>query len=248
MVWRWRSGILVLCLFGVAALNACSRGQSRYHVVRRGETLTWIGAAYGVSYKELAALNDLRDPDRIEVGQSLLVPQGATYEEPKKHTSPRRAKAIKDRGQKGRVKAGGLKGGGVAKGRQIFTWPVKGVLTSGFGPRNGSFHDGIDIAAPVGTLVRAAGTGRVMFSDVLRGYGKVVILKHSKGFTTVYAHHRRNLVKAGQRVLQGDIVGEVGQTGRVTGPNLHFEVRMGKSARDPMRYLPRIRQAKKVAR
>ena len=126
MVWRWRSGILVLCLFGVAALNGCSRVQSRYHVVRRGETLTWIGAAYGVSYKELASLNDLRDPDRIEVGQSLLVPQDATYEEPKKHTSPRRAKAIKDRGRKGTVEVGGIKGGGVAKGRQIFAWPVKG--------------------------------------------------------------------------------------------------------------------------
>ena len=246
MVWRWRSGILLLGLFAVSALNGCSRGQSRYHVVRPGETLTWIGAAYGVSYKELASLNDIRDPDRIEVGQSLLVPQGATYEEPRKHTGPRRATATKDAERK--VETGRVTGGGAAKGRQIFTWPVKGVLTSGFGPRNGSFHDGIDIAAPVGTLVRAAGTGRVMFSDVLRGYGKVVILKHSDGFTTVYAHHRRNLVQAGQRVLQGDIVGEVGQTGRVTGPNLHFEVRRGKSARDPMRYLPRVRQAKKVTR
>lgn len=85
----------------------------------------------------------------------------------------------------------------------------------------------------------AAADGKVIFSDVLRGYGNVVIIRHAKGYLTVYAHNRTNLVKEGQSVRQGDPVAEVGQTGRATGPSLHFEVRKDNLARDPLRYLPR---------
>jgi murein DD-endopeptidase MepM/ murein hydrolase activator NlpD len=121
-------------------------------------------------------------------------------------------------------------------------WPVEGPITSTFGPRNGSFHDGIDIAAPVGTQVLATAEGKVIFSDVLRGYGNVVIVRHANGYLTVYAHNRTNLVKEGQSVRQGEPLAEVGQSGRTTGASLHFEVRKDNLARDPLRYLPQERR------
>jgi len=120
----------------------------------------------------------------------------------------------------------------------MFIWPAEGKVTSQFGPRNGSFHDGVDIAAPLGSAVLAAADGKVIFSDVLRGYGNVVIVRHAKGYLTVYAHNRANLVKEGQGVRQGDVIAEVGQTGRATGASLHFEVRKDNLARNPLQYLP----------
>ena len=119
---------------------------------------------------------------------------------------------------------------------------MEGDLTSGFGPRNGSFHDGIDIAAPRGTAVLAAADGQVLFSDVLRGYGNVVIVRHAGGYVTVYAHNQTNLVKEGQTVRRGDRLAEVGQSGRATGASLHFEVRKDNLARDPLHYLPQERR------
>jgi murein DD-endopeptidase MepM/ murein hydrolase activator NlpD len=115
---------------------------------------------------------------------------------------------------------------------------VEGELSSRFGPRNGRFHDGIDIAAPHGTPVMAAADGQVILSDVLRGYGKVVIVRHAGGYVTVYAHNAANHVAEGRVVRRGERVATVGQSGRVTGASLHFEVRKDNLARDPLRYLP----------
>jgi murein DD-endopeptidase MepM/ murein hydrolase activator NlpD len=119
---------------------------------------------------------------------------------------------------------------------------VEGEVTSGFGPRRGSFHDGIDISAPHGVPVVAAAAGRVIFSDEIRGYGKLVIIQHREGYITIYAHNRVNLVKEGQTVRQGQAVAEVGQSGRASGPHLHFEIRKDNLARNPLRYLPEDRR------
>jgi murein DD-endopeptidase MepM/ murein hydrolase activator NlpD len=118
-------------------------------------------------------------------------------------------------------------------------WPASGRISSTFGPRGNAHHDGIDIAAPEGTPVRAALDGIVAYVGVLRGYGKVVILAHRDGLTTVYAHNSRNVVKHGARVRRGAVIAFLGQTGRTTGPNLHFEVRKDNRARDPMAFLPK---------
>jgi murein DD-endopeptidase MepM/ murein hydrolase activator NlpD len=135
-----------------------------------------------------------------------------------------------------------LPDGDGSRGSPRFSWPVDGEVTSGFGPRNGRFHDGIDIAAPRGTPVFAAADGQVIFSDVLRGYGKVVIVRHTGGYLTLYAHNAVNQVQEGQRVRRGTRVATVGQSGRVTGAHLHFEVRKDNRARDPLRYLPQDRR------
>ena len=115
--------------------------------------------------------------------------------------------------------------------------PVKGTVTSGFGPRWGRNHDGLDIAAPTGTPIRAAECGIVSFAGVQSGYGNMVCVKHSSRFETCYAHMTRYAVSQGQRVDQGQVIGYVGCTGNCTGPHLHFETRVDGSARDPRPYL-----------
>jgi murein DD-endopeptidase MepM/ murein hydrolase activator NlpD len=103
-----------------------------------------------------------------------------------------------------------------------------------------SFHDGIDIAAPEGTPIRAIEDGEVIYSDQLRGYGNMVILRHANGIISVYAHNESNLVREGQSVARGEVVARVGSTGRVSGPHLHFEIRKNNAAQDPLRYLPQL--------
>lgn len=122
-------------------------------------------------------------------------------------------------------------------------WPVSGRVTSRFGTRihpqfkTKSMHTGIDIAAPSGTPVKAAAAGEVLFAGWLRGYGQIVILDHGGSLTTVYAHLSRMGVREGQRVSAGYIIGNVGSTGVATGPHLHFEVRDGGNAKDPLHFL-----------
>jgi murein DD-endopeptidase MepM/ murein hydrolase activator NlpD len=115
--------------------------------------------------------------------------------------------------------------------------PVKGTVTSGFGPRWGRNHDGLDIAAPTGTPIRAVECGVVRFSGVQGGYGNMVCVKHSTRFETCYAHMSRSAVAQGARVQKGQVIGYVGCTGSCTGPHLHFEIRVDGAARDPRPYL-----------
>jgi murein DD-endopeptidase MepM/ murein hydrolase activator NlpD len=118
-----------------------------------------------------------------------------------------------------------------------FAWPLKGVLYGRFGVRNGRRHDGIDLAAPEGTRVGAAAAGEAIYVGEQSGYGRIVILRHPGGLVSLYAHMRRALVEEGARVERGDPIGEVGQTGRTSGPHLHFEVRDGTRPRNPLLYL-----------
>jgi murein DD-endopeptidase MepM/ murein hydrolase activator NlpD len=119
-----------------------------------------------------------------------------------------------------------------------FIWPVNGVLTSGYGPRWGRMHTGIDIAAPSGTPIKAAKAGEVIFTGWLGGYGNAVILDHGDGIATLYGHQSRIGCNEGQILNQGDILGFVGTTGHSTGNHLHFEVRVDAQPRNPRPYLP----------
>jgi murein DD-endopeptidase MepM/ murein hydrolase activator NlpD len=125
-------------------------------------------------------------------------------------------------------------------GDQKFIWPISGRINSLFGPRGSSFHDGVDIGAPQGTPIRAIEEGEVLYSDRLRGYGNIVILRHGDGFVSVYAHNETNRVREGQQVARGETIARVGSTGRVTGPHLHFEIRRHNKAQDPLHYMPRL--------
>jgi lipoprotein NlpD len=225
--------VALLALLAVAMAAACGPTPFR-HRVRPGENLYRIGKAYGVDYRELARANDIGDVDRIEVGQQLIVPN-ATRELPVEVITPTRARD--DRPAAAELPAD----------RSPFIWPVDGGIASGFGPRGETHHDGIDIAAPVGTPVHAARGGRVLYSDELRGYGNLLIIDHGEGYATVYAHNRTNRVATGAVVRQGDVVADVGESGDSSEPNLHFEVRQENVARNPVFYLPARRVAARGA-
>jgi murein DD-endopeptidase MepM/ murein hydrolase activator NlpD len=122
-----------------------------------------------------------------------------------------------------------------------FMWPAKGTLTSGYGPRWGRMHRGIDIAAPIGTPIMAAASGEVIFSGWNSGgYGNLVKIKHANGSVSLYAHNNRLLVSKGQFVQKGQQISEMGSTGYSTGPHLHFEIHpQGSGATNPMAFLPK---------
>jgi len=226
---RWRrGGVVVAMLVGVLACS--SNRASVRHRVEPGETLYRIGQAYGVSHQALARANGIDDADRIEVGQVLLIPE-AKRAVPVRVVTPERVRG--DRPAPPEVPAGAVP----------FLWPVEGGrLTSAFGPRDASHHDGIDISAPAGTPVRAARDGRVLYSDTLRGYGNLIILEHDGGYATVYAHNRENRADRGDVVRQGEQIATVGETGKTSGPNLHFEIRKDNVARNPIYFFPSVVQ------
>jgi len=251
-------GIFCVVLVSCTLLGACSSSRTRtvrpgetgvslfegsgssIHTVRPGETLSEIAQRYNTSTRELARTNRLRDPNQLAVGQELWVPSSAT-------TRERRASRKRTLEKQSLARAVPDVPGDIRSfprereprdGKGFSHWPVEGNITSQFGPRDGSFHDGIDIAAPTGTPISAVAEGEVIFSNALHGYGNLVILRHRNGLVTVYAHNSRNLVKEGEWVRRGQIVAKVGQSGRASGPHLHFEVRKDNQARNPLRYLP----------
>lgn len=230
-IWTRRTSVAIALVAGIA-LAGCggsSAPTSSYyptsqrpvtHVVVAGETIYRIASEYGVSVGRLMAANGIGDPRELRVGEVLTIPgryQGASI---------------------GMASSGVHPYTGERESRQ-FQWPVQqGVVSSGFGIRNGAMHDGVDIAAPAGTPVYAADNGVVIFSGVLHGYGNTVIIRHDDDYATVYAHNERNLVREGARVSAGQQIGEIGRSGRTTGANLHFEVRRDNVARNPLAYLP----------
>ena len=216
---------LLLPLAALLILTACVGRRdppppdlrTSVHVVHKGETLWRISKRYGTTVDAIARANQLRDPTAIRVGQRLVIPR---------RSGP---------------KSGGTWTGSDPRGRSAaphLMWPVSGRVSSRFGMRNGAHHDGIDIPARMGTPVRAAEAGRVVHSDdALAGYGNMIIVKHAGQLSTVYAHNRKNLVRLGQFVKKGEVIAEVGQTGRATTPHVHFEVRRDGRARNPLNYL-----------
>ncbi|MGO9829668.1 MAG: peptidoglycan DD-metalloendopeptidase family protein [Myxococcaceae bacterium] len=116
-------------------------------------------------------------------------------------------------------------------------WPLRGVLYARFGKKGREPHDGIDLAAPAGTSVRTAGEGVVLFAGAQSGYGLIVVVAHEKGLVTVYAHSRDLRVRTGQTVRAGQVIATVGESGKTSGPHLHFEVRVDGEPVDPLRFL-----------
>ena len=125
----------------------------------------------------------------------------------------------------------------------MFNWPVRGTISSPYGYRihpilkRKILHSGIDIAAPNGTPVKAPAAGEVIYDGWLRGYGRVVVLDHGRGYSTLYAHLSASLVKEGQVVKSGATIAKVGKTGNTTGYHLHFEVRVYGTPENPIKYL-----------
>ena len=127
--------------------------------------------------------------------------------------------------------------GGASGGR--FLWPVHGKIVSGYGPKEGGlFNDGINIAVKEGTPVVAADDGVVVYAgNEIRGFGNLVLIKHANGWMTAYAHNAEFLVRRGEEVRRGQAIAKAGASGTVSSPQLHFEIRRGSHAVDPMKYL-----------
>ena len=197
------------------------------YVVRRGETLSGIAKRIDVSMVDLAAVNQIDSPYQVYAGQKLRLPgpDVATIE-------PAAAKPAL-----GPISHGApppLSGEG-------FLWPVNGKVIGGFGPiGQGQRRDGIDIAAREGAPVLAAEDGIVAYSgEGIRGYGRLVLLRHAEGYITTYGHNAALLVEVGELVQRGQVIARVGATGDATRSQLHFELRKGRTPIDPETVLVR---------
>lgn len=218
---------LGLTIFSLNLFACATAFDSRgvYHRVRKEDDIWKIAKFYHISIQELAEWNNIESPKEVYPGLKLYIPRDS---ENAKKTSFKKKNIDNKVSKKADIK--------IEKGK--FEWPVNGVISSGFGIRNGRRHDGVDIKAAKGTPIKAAAKGTVVYEGRLKGYGKLIILRHKDRFFTVYAHNSKNKVGKGQKVAKGDVVGYVGATGRATGPHVHFEIRQKDRARNPMFFLP----------
>lgn len=186
-----------------------------YHTVLRGQTLWKIAKAYHADIKEVIEANQISNPSKIDAGQMIFI--------------PRAKKPVE-----------GEFGVPVAKSERGYVWPVKGRIISYFGSKKDFVNNkGIDIEAEDGQVVIAARSGKVVFCDEnVKGLGKVVIMEHSDGYSTLYANNSANLVKSGDYVKQGEPIARAGSTGRARSPVLHFQIRKGHEPQNPFYYLP----------
>lgn len=207
-------GLLICALLAPACATAPRGHTPYYHEVAPGENLYRIGLRYRIPAAEIARANGITDVTQLRVGQRLLIPGLRGRAEDRSRSAARYAGPLR------------------------FAWPVKARLTSRFGLRGNRPHEGIDLGAPQGTPIHAAEAGRVIYAGRFGAYGKTVILKHAGAYRSVYAHARRLFVEKGDFVERGQKIAEIGMTGRTTGPHLHFEIRRGEVAHDPLVYLP----------
>jgi murein DD-endopeptidase MepM/ murein hydrolase activator NlpD len=224
--------------------------KTRTHKVAEGESLYGISRHHSVDTAQLASLNGLTPPYTIYAGQELRLPATAITGEPwalPEHTSAAR------RPEPNAVSAGEQKklagtpvpvpkpaiASPPPRSSGKFSWPAKGEVISKFGPKDGGLHnDGINIKVPEGTPVRSVENGVVAYAgNELKGYGQLLLVRHADGLITAYAHNSKLLVKRGDSVTRGQIIGHAGKTGSVSQPQIHFEVRKGTKALDPLTYL-----------
>ena len=217
-----------------------------------GETLHSIARLYGKPVMVLAKANNIPPDTMVKVGERIIIPdlQPGSIVAPRAQApvaplagpnlataeSPHSARVATPEAP---AQENTIKTAEPAGGLPSFRWPVRGRVIASFGPTpNGSQNDGINLAVPEGTPVKAAEDGVVAYAgNELKGYGNLVLVRHSNGFVTAYAHASDLLVKRGDTVKRGQVIAHSGQTGNVTSPQLHFEIRKGSTPVDPSQYL-----------
>lgn len=228
----------------------------RYHVVRQGETGIAIARAYGVSWSRVVAVNGIADPYALRTGQRLLVPAEAT--ETREERAARfhididdiltggepalanNAQPVVPTASSARILPPTAAVQAPVRLKEQFAWPARGSVVKRFGPgASGERSDGIKIAVPLDTPVLASAEGVVAYagSDV-PALGGVVILKHGNGWTSVYGHASQLLVQRGQAIKKGQMIALSGNSGFSDRPELHFELRQGRTPVDPVPRLP----------
>lgn len=216
--------------------GAENAGKPGYYTVRPGDTVFSISRATGQSWRDIVGWNGLPDANVIEVGQVLRVEPPATVATaPVATSSPGATASAGNRATGNPTQVTRPIAPPAAASSIKFAWPAKGAIVSRF---DGEKNKGIGIAGKAGDPVRAAADGSVVYAGAgLRGYGNLVIVKHSDTFLTAYAHNQKLLVKEDQNVKQGQVIAEMGSSDadRV---KLHFELRRDGKPVDPLPYLP----------
>ena len=228
--WLAALGLAWVGAVGCASPTPPERRAAVVHVVAPGETIYAIAQHYGVSVDAIVMANKIADFSAIEVGTHLVIP-GTARAGPAKSSlasliPPFPSSDLRDQARR--------------EADLEFDWPIYGNFSSGYGWRGLGSHEGIDLTAKPGTPVLAAEAGRVIESGWRGDYGQVVVVKHARNYSTLYAHNRALRVKKGMFVEKGDVIAEVGATGNASGPHLHFEIRRERRAEDPLRYLPAL--------
>jgi murein DD-endopeptidase MepM/ murein hydrolase activator NlpD len=236
------------------------------HVVNHGDTLLSIARRNHVSVAELAKANSLEPSSKLKLGMKLTVPGAKTAAvapaaapvavaaaQPAAALTPpvtKVAAVAGDPQQKARLAQAApnaeepavespVKASEATGALPTFRWPVRGKVITAYGAKaNGKANDGINLAVPEGTPVKAAEDGVVAYSgNELKGYGNLVLVRHANGYVTAYAHASELLVKRGDTIKRGQIIAKSGQSGEVGSPQLHFEIRKGSSPVDPLQFL-----------
>jgi murein DD-endopeptidase MepM/ murein hydrolase activator NlpD len=206
---------------------------TKYHEVKTGETLYGISRTYNMQISNLVELNNLHEPYAVKVGDKIKISSANNKSESSSNYSLKsQAKSLEKEAQPSFV-------GKVLDKLNHFSWPVRGTIVSGFGPKSGGlYNDGINIKAKEGTEVKASEDGVVAYvGNELKGYGNLIIIKHSGGWITAYAHLAKTNVARGAKVKKGQKIGLVGSTGNVTSSQLYFGLRKGRDAVNPKNYL-----------
>lgn len=224
-------------------LAACSTspkmpvaGPGEY-VVQPGDTLYRIASKTGRSAGDIARWSNLQDPDKLEAGQVLrVVPPGGAPAGMSSDTPPPARGAAGERARPPRTREAREPEPAAppASRRSDWGWPAPGQVIAGF---NGSSNKGIDIAANPGDAVVSIGAGKVAVTEMLRGYGSVVMVDHGGSYMSVYTNLRTVMVKQGQRVERGQKIADIGGSGDAGKSKLHFEIRYRGNAVDPRQYL-----------
>ena len=206
----------------------------RTHIVQFGDSVNLISQRYAVSPYQLAQLNNLGAPFELTVGQRLQLPMSLDFSVldsgAPDEASPAVAMSIPAQPSQPSKKFVAPK-----LGTGKFNWPVKGEIITEFGPSaRGVHNDGVNIAADMGAPVTVSAIGTVAFvGDNIKNFGKLVLVKHDGGIITAYAHLNSISVSEGDVLAAGDTIGNVGATGRVDRPQLHFEIRKSRQPIDP---------------
>jgi len=239
---RRSEGLIILFLFLLSAsffMNACAKQKIAlikpsfprekkgvYHVVERHQTLYRICKTYRVDLREVASANGISDRGRIRTGQRIFIPGAKKVLKVEISIDD----VVTEETPLEREREDSKRPG--------FIWPVEGRRGDLFEEAERRLHQGVDILAPAGTPVRASNSGRVVYSgNTIRGYGNLIILRHTEELVTVYAHNQVNLVEEGAWVEREQVIAKVGRTGNASGPHVHFEIRKNNKALNPLLFL-----------
>lgn len=221
--------------------------------IKKGDSLKLLAKKYNISTEQIISVNNI-NKNKLIAGKKLFLPDAERINIqliPQKELSNNNSYVAKNEElsnkqatEPGQQVVNAEQSVQFANSSELrFSWPLTGNITSSFGNRadpftgEGKFHCGIDLAVPAGTHIKASESGKVIFSGYKEGYGNIVVISHSNGYITVYAHNQENKVKLNQFVKKGDLIALSGATGRATGPHLHFEIRRYMTPLNPQRVI-----------